>query len=351
MSKMIRLYDRWLRIGVGEDALSFHYRWLRHQCDQDRHPKTGERIVDSVDIPSEIFATGAALNDDDQMIVTWSDGRQSRYSMQWLKQHAYCVGPMAVEPPPSDWSKIVVPLGANLAHLVLEMVNRCGVAVVQGFKRQQSVEPDDTEALIEEFSKAGLEIVGTHFGRIEDLRTDNTTNQNTDQLGYTNAGVNLHTDQPFLDQPPRYQLLHSMRTADSGGESFLVDAFQAVEYLRCIDAEAYQLLTTTPVRFHRKQKAFESIVDAPILQITNGQPTQVRYSYFTHAPFRVPFEKMEAWYRAYDRFVDLVRNPSHQYRFLLQPGDFVFYDNHRMLHARTAFQGPRWVRGVYFNPR
>ncbi len=45
-------------------------------------------------------------------------------------------------------------------------------------------------------------MVETHFGRIEDLRTDNTTNQNTDQLGYTDAAINLHTDQPFIADPP-----------------------------------------------------------------------------------------------------------------------------------------------------
>ena len=45
-------------------------------------------------------------------------------------------------------------------------------------------------------------MVETHFGRIEDLRTDNTTNQNTDQLGYTDAAINLHTDQPYIADPP-----------------------------------------------------------------------------------------------------------------------------------------------------
>ena len=33
----------------------------------------------------------------------------------------------------------------------------------------------------------------------------------------------------------------------------------------------------------------------------------------------------------------------------LGPGDFVLYDNYRMLHARTAFRGARWFRGVYFD--
>ena len=48
-------------------------------------------------------------------------------------------------------------------------------------------------------------MVPTHFGRYEDLRTDNTTNANTDQLGYTNAAVDLHSDQTFLAAPPRFQ--------------------------------------------------------------------------------------------------------------------------------------------------
>ena len=64
---------------------------------------------------------------------------------------------------------------------------------------------------------------------------------------------------------------------------------------------------------------------------------------------RMAFERMEAFYRAYQRFQAIVHDPRHHWRFLLEPGDFVFYDNHRVLHARTGFQGPRWVRGVYFD--
>jgi len=160
--------------------------------------------------------------------------------------------------------------------------------------------------------------------------------------------VNLHTDQPFLERPPRYQVLQAIRAADEGGESFLVDAEAAARHLRSLDERAHELLTTTPVRFHRRQKNFERIVDAPLLD-TRGERFQVRYSYFTLAPFRLPFARMEEWYRAYDRFARLVRDPRHQYRFLLNPGDFVIYDNHRMLHARTSFRGPRWVRGIYLD--
>ncbi len=58
---------------------------------------------------------------------------------------------------------------------------------------------------------------------------------------------------------------------------------------------------------------------------------------------------MEAYYRAYSTFVALTLDPRLQYSDRLDAGDFVLYDNHRMLHARTAFTGARWMRGIYFD--
>jgi alpha-ketoglutarate-dependent taurine dioxygenase len=146
------------------------------------------------------------------------------------------------------------------------------------------------------------------------------------------------------------QLLQGIRPAESGGDSYLVDARAAAAQLRSLDDEAYELLTRTRVRFHRKQTGFEKILDASILS-GEGETFQVRWSYFTLAPYRLPFARMEAWYRAHARFARLVRDPQHQLRFSLGPGDFVLYDNYRMLHARTAFRGARWLRGVYFDRR
>jgi len=89
----------------------------------------------------------------------------------------------------------------------------------------------------------------------------------------------------------------------------------------------------------------------PIVVLDGPRGFQIRYSYFTMAPHRVPFARMRAWYRAYDAFARLVRDPRHQYQFALGRGDFVLYDNLRMLHGRTAFSGPRWLRGIYFDER
>lgn len=363
-----QLFDTWLRVHFSQtppDWADFHYQWLRAQCPLDRHAQTGERTVDLSDIAAEVRPLAAAVIADGEeasLRIEWSgaERRQSRYAFAWLREHAYARNREVPPPPPSDLRAITLHAGdhpddESLVVAALARVAERGAVVVRGYRRPgrsevaEPADPDDTEALIRAFGLARLAIIGTHFGRIEDLRTDNTTNQNTDQLGYTDAAIEVHTDQPFLDAPPRYQLLHCMRAAAEGGDNHLVDARAAARYLEATDAEAFRLLTTVPVRFHRKQRAFERLVISPILRLDAEGRFQVRYSYFTMAPQQLPFAEMAAWLRAYRRFAELVRDPAHRYTLRLGPGDFILYDNHRTLHARTGFRGARWVRGVYFN--
>jgi gamma-butyrobetaine dioxygenase len=333
--------------GNGPRHADFHWFWLRHNSDLDRHPLTRERIVCSSELPLEPrprsvrLAAGAVE-------IDWGDredGRQSRYEEDWLRAHAYAADREPAPPPPSDVVAITFDshrIEEPLERFALRTLDRAGALILRGFGL-------DTEALIEALGRVGLSVIATHFGRIEDLRTDNTTNQNTDQLGYTDSAIQLHTDQPFLVRPPRYQLLHCQRPAEQGGDNFVVDALAAARYLADLDRSAFELLRTVPVTFHRQQKAFERVLTSPILDFDAPGGFRIRYSYFTLAPHRRPFAEMEAWYRAYNRFARLVRDERHQYRFRLEAGDFLVYDNWRMLHARTAFTGARWVRGVYFD--
>jgi gamma-butyrobetaine dioxygenase len=335
----VELRDGFVRLSHGAHTFDFHLRWLRHNCDQDRHPTTNERTADSADLSDRLAIEEITL-DDNVVRLRWArEPRTSRFPIAWLIEHAYAID-RHIEPPPSLVSAIEV---SDDTELVLGKLATHGAALV----RRESAAPEhETERWIAAFEAHGLRTIATHFGRIEDLRTDNTTNANTDQLGYTDAGIELHTDQPFLAHPPRYQVLQSIRAADRGGESLLADGKAAFEYLNAIDREAAQRLLTTPVRFHRKQKAFEREVISPIITLDGG--FRIRSSYFTAAPYQLPFEQMEGWYRAHDRFVRIAR--QHRYEFALKPGDTLIYDNHRMLHGRTAFSGPRWVRGVYFDP-
>ena len=341
----------WLRVPLDPGHADFHYRWLRHNCDAERHPRTGERTLCSSELPDDLSPRTAVLTGDALEIEWAPDGHRSRYPLAWLRAHAYARDREAPPPPPSELERLLV-VGSTLAQQVtraLDRVRTCGAAVVRRDAAATLAPEDATEPLIAAIEATGLRVIGTHFGRIEDLRTDNTTNHNTDQLGYTDAPIGLHTDQPFLDRPPRYQLLQGIRSADAGGVNLLADARAAFEHLAAEDAHAAELLTRVPVTFHRKQQQFERRVVSPLI-VQSGDDFMIRCSYFTLAPHSLPFARMPDYYRAHDRFIRLVRDPRHHYRVLLEPGDWLIYDNHRTLHARTGFTGARWLRGVYFDP-
>ncbi len=336
-----------LVVREGSPALLFHWFWLRHNALEAVHATTRERVLDPRNVSLDVRPQRVSVVDQ-TLVIEWADGT-SRFPISWLEEHAYARETTPLTPPSHHVSAITLrtaDFGGDLTKLAqasLARVRRDRAVVARGAGI-------DTEALIDALAARGLSVRTTHFGRIEDLRTDNTTNTNTDQLGYTDATIDLHTDQPFLEDPPRYQLLHAIQRADRGGENLIVDASAAARYLRAVDADAYALLTTIPVTFHRKQKDFERVLRSPLLRVdARGELLQIRHSYFTFAPFREAFDQMERFYRAYQRFARIVHEPQHQWRFLLEPGDFVLYDNHVALHARTGFEGPRWVRGVYFD--
>src|SRR5688572_19102182 len=189
----LEVHADWLRVPLGGgDHADFHHRWLRHNCDRERHPRTGERTRCSSELPDDLSPRTARLTDG-ALELTWPDGHVSTYSLAWLRAHAYALNRRDVPPPSSDLAALEIPADGTLADQATKALARVrshGAAVVR--QHAPTVPEDTTEPLIDAFAACGLRVIGTHFGRVEDLRTDNTTNANTDQLGYTDAPIHLH---------------------------------------------------------------------------------------------------------------------------------------------------------------
>ena len=64
------------------------------------------------------------------------------------------------------------------------------------------------------------------------------------------------------------------------------------------------------------------------------------------APFNVDFPLMKEWYKAFNLLCDLAQ--KYKIKVNLQKGDFLMYNNYKCFHARASFEGPRHMRGVYF---
>lgn len=53
------------------------------------------------------------------------------------------------------------------------------------------------------------------------------------------------------------------------------------------------------------------------------------------------------WYTAAAKWEEILRSKELEYRFQLKPGTTVIFNNHRVLHGRTAFTGLRRICGGY----
>lgn len=83
----LEVHADWLRVPLGGgDHADFHHRWLRHNCDRERHPRTGERTRCSSELPDDLSPRTARLTDD-RLELTWPDGHVSTYPLTWLRAH------------------------------------------------------------------------------------------------------------------------------------------------------------------------------------------------------------------------------------------------------------------------
>ncbi len=348
-------FNNFLRIKNKDcgDHFDFHYIWLRHNCrclNGCVNSKSNEKVTSTTDFPMNIYPISYSVNTSDKLIIEWSQGNHKTiYDIKNLIDSSYSKNRVLAAEPYIKLSDIIVNFkdygSSSIEYLkkVKLTLNKYAACIVKN-------RGTDIEEIISEF---GGNVYYSHFGRYEDLKTNNTTNQNNDQLGYTNASVGLHTDLAFIEEPPKYQLLQCLTPAETGGENYFTNLNFLMKYLKQIDYEAFRIITTYPVTFDRKQKNYSSKVTAPIITLSgedsNGHPIVkiARFSYFTYAPFNFSFDEMESFYRAHNIFTELCN--KFRYQTKLERGDFVIYNNHLNLHARTAFEGDRHLRGVYFS--
>jgi gamma-butyrobetaine dioxygenase len=172
-----------------------------------------------------------------------------------------------------------------------------------------------------------------------------------ENLAYSDLGLGLHTDNPYREPVPGFQVLHALIASREGGESLFADGFALAEHLRSTDPDAFAQLTQTPVPFLYRSKDAELYAERPLIQLScRGDVTAVHYNNRSIAPLRLSAHDARLFYAAYRRFAALLRDPRLQVKYRLDTGDLVAFDNQRILHGRTGFSSakyPRHLRGCY----
>ena len=156
-------------------------------------------------------------------------------------------------------------------------------------------------------------------------------------------------------------MLHVTNFQGTGGESILVDGFKLAEIIKEEKPDHYHILSTVPLDYcyRDKNNQYLSSYVPFTLDPETGNVSQIHFNNSDRLPISAnamqalhrvkPKGSIADIYGAIQTFVKTVKEREYQYRFRLEPQRAVIFDNHRVLHARTAFTGKRRMCGGYVN--
>ena len=271
----------------------------------------------------------------------------SRSTIQsWLRAHCYAAAErakrrhqpitwdasLAGNVPEADYVKAQTD-EAELLH-VFDSVRQYGLCLLRNV-------PARVEATEEVAGLLGF-VRETHYGRIfEIISTPNPTI-------IANAPVPLrpHTDENFREPPPGIMIFHTIRASeDGGGVSVMTDGFKLAEDFKAMDPQGYELLSQVPIPHRRFIEGVGLRAESPIFTHDYfGQLSQFRLNERTMGPIDLPTDKIEPVYEALTKILELTYDSKYHLHHLLQSGEAFVFDNARVLHARTGFNGNRHVR-------
>ena len=341
------LQIRWPDATLGE----FPYIWLRDTDPSGFHPQTGERTFDLTSVSLDITPEQAVIQGED-LVLTWNEQEVSTISLAWLKAHRpgqRRADPAAIAPLPwrAELTGAGVPRYSAAAIMSdreafsawLTDTKRYGVSIVTSLA-------DNIEAGMDVARKVG-HLRETNFG----VNFEVVSKPDPNNLAYTSLALPLHTDLTNQELPPGYQFLHCLANEATGGGSTFCDGVAVANDLKLADPDAFDVLATAkvPFRFHDRDTDIRSR-KAVIILDDAGDVSEICFN--AHLADIVDLEprQLRSFYRAYRRFMSMLRDPFYGISLRLAKGEMVVFDNRRVLHGREAFDpstGQRHLNGCY----
>ena len=340
--------DDGLTIHWNSDSSNFyHYFWLRSACYCDicGDTHTGTRRLHPSDVPLDLKPSSVQLDGQQLQIIWPPDEHSSRYDLGWLQSYAYD-GKSHANGQTTAWTPRLWKASLDLtevSHDYTEMLSertsylnflRClrdyGIAIV----RRGSAETVGIESMT---SLIG-DIANAAYEKIFEIKPQ----QNQHTYGNSKQLIPPHTDEAYLHTPTGILNLYCINPANEGGESVLVDGFMVSEKLREQNSEAYRILASCPQTYHRVvlDKGLNYRTRARALTVDeNENLVGFRFHPRALAPTDVPGDQARQLHAANFALSELVLADENQLCFKLDAGDAVFFDNHRIMHSRKAFNG------------
>lgn len=328
--------------------------WLRDNCGclECRDPHSGQKLLKVTDLPEYVSIDAIETTEVGFVVSFLPDGHRSEFSNVWLASRTQSKDPGRSEDAKSLWRVGDLDPTTQHAHWsaycddpevrlrVLRAIARFGFALLHGT-------PVEVGTVLDVAASFGY-VRETNYGKLFDVRVE----ANPNNLAFTGAAISPHTDNPYRDPVPTVQLLHCISNDVEGGESGLVDGFEAAATLRDEDLHAFDILSSTPVTFAWGDANTSLHAHRPMIELDPlGQIRSLRFNNRSLQTLRMAAERLPEYYDAYRHFARILDRPELMYEFRLDAGDCVIFDNTRILHARTAFKesssGKRHLQGCY----
>lgn len=152
---------------------------------------------------------------------------------------------------------------------------------------------------------------------------------------YTNIALPAHTDTTYFSEPAGLQAFHCLsheappdHNPDEplGGESLLVDGFNAARIMKKESRHLYDVLKRTTIPWHASGN--EGIAIAPdrpypVLEIerSTGNLQRIRWNNDDRGVVHV--NDAEKWYQAAQLWNEIIRRKTSEYWFKLTPGTIL----------------------------
>jgi gamma-butyrobetaine dioxygenase len=331
---------------------AIHPLWLRERCRDaaSMDLRTQQRLHDPSDLDPGLAILAVSQPVAGTFKVKFSDGHEATFAALNILEEAALAANSHDCPPLRLWDGTLTPLprvrwradaGDDERYSWLETFLSLGFVIFEGV-------PSEAATVLKVGAAFGF-VRETNFGALFDVRS---TPAATD-LAYTSVSLDPHTDNPYRAPVPGIQLLHCLVNETRGGLSTLVDGFAVAQALRAADAEAFNVLTRTPVRFKYIDSTTELTASAPPIELdVTGAVKAIHFSPRLDFVPLLPAAHLESYYRARRLFDHRLRAAEFEIRFLLSAGDLVMFDNCRLLHGRTGFdpaEGLRHLQGCYID--
>ena len=336
-----------------EDGTSsdFHYVWLRDNCacSECKHPDAWERLLDNIELNLDVRPRSVEF--DESLLITWEDGHQTKMSGEWLLANRG--GPdgrnsrldrpvlwdSGIGDSPPTVSLNEIDAGDGGLRRWLTLVRDYGFAIVTDVPTRVGAVVDLAQRI--------AHIQETHFGREFQV----ISKPDPENLAYTSVKLTSHTDVVNRRNLPGLQFLHCIEFEADGGESILIDGFEAARRLRKDHPEMHDLLATVEVPYMFVDDSHDVRNHQKVITLDgDGNHTEVRFHSALLGAIDLDLNMIEPFYEAWQTFGRVLRDSDLEYVFKMKPGDCQVFDNRRVLHARGAFDpssGPRHFQGTY----